>query len=86
MEKKEKYEEIESGTCSEILRLAIKKRGTTQIAVADSLGMYQSGLSGLINRSKMTMYGFGTILNAMDYDVAVVDRETGEIMWKVAIK
>lgn len=86
MTKKGKYDEIQCEDSKEILRLAIKERGMTQVEVADKLGMYQSGLSGLINRSKMTMYGFGTILDAMGYDVAVVDRETGEVVWKVAVK
>ena len=86
MAKKVKYEEIKAENCKDILRKAIQERGTTQVAVADLLGMYQSGLSSLINRPNMTMYGFGTVLNAMNYDVAVVDRETGEVMWKVALK
>ena len=86
MTKKEKYDAIEAMGCSDILKTAIQERETTQLAVADKLGMYQSGLSGLIHRPKMTMYGFGTILNAMDYDVAVVDRKTGEVMWKVKVK
>lgn len=86
MAKKVKYESIEAEESREILKKAIKERGTTQIDVADKLGMYQSGLSGLINRPKMTMYGFCTVLNAMEYDVAVVDRNTGEVMWKVAVK
>ena len=86
MTKKEKYDSVPAEDCGAILRLAIKERDTTQQDVADKLGMYQSGISGLINRPKMTMYGFGTVLDAMDYDVAVVDRTTGEIMWKVAVK
>ena len=86
MTKKEKYDSVPAEDSSAVLRLAIKERGTTQQDVADKLGMYQSGISGLINRPKMTMYGFGTVLDAMDYDVAVVDRTTGEIMWKVAVK
>ena len=86
MTKKEKYEAIQAEEDKAILRMALKERGTTQVEVADKLGMYQSGLSGLMNRQKMTIYGFSTILNAMDYDLAVVDRETGEVKWKVAIK
>ena len=86
MAKKVKYNELIAEDCPDILKHAIQERGTTQSDVADKLGMYQSGLSGLINRPKMTMYGFCTVLNAMEYDVAVVDRNTGEIMWKVAVK
>lgn len=86
MAKKEKVEAIQPEESRAILKLAIKDRGTTQVDLADKLGMYQSGLSGLINRPKMTLYGFGTILNAMDYDIAVVDRATGEVKWIVAVK
>ena len=70
----------------DILKASIKERGITQVDLADRLGIRQSSLSGNINRRRMSLEVFGEILNAMDYDVAVVDRETGEIMWKVAVK
>lgn len=86
MTRKEKYDMIPAKDSSDILKRAIKERELTQVEVADRIGIRQSGLSGLINRPKMTMYGFGTVLNAMDYDIAVVDRNTGEVIWKVAVK
>ena len=86
MTRKEKYDTIPAKESSDILKRAIKERELTQVEVADRIGIRQSGLSGLINRPKMTMYGFGTVLNAMDYDIVVVDRNTGEVIWKVAVK
>ena len=86
MKKKEKYESLPSETSNDILKLAIQSREATQMDVAVKLGMYQSGLSGILHRPKMTMYGFGTVLDALDYDVAVIDRKTGDAVWKVKVK
>lgn len=69
-----------------IIKAAMKERRLIQIDLADKLGIKQSSLSGNINRRRISMEVFSTILNAMDYDVAVVDRETGEVMWKVSDK
>lgn len=69
-----------------ILKASIKERGITQIELADRIGIRQSTLSDNINRRRMSLKVFGEVLNAMEYDVAVVDRSTGEIMWKVDVK
>lgn len=69
-----------------ILKASIKERGITQVELADRLGVLQSSVSGNINRRRMSLEVFSTMLNAMDYDVAVVDRETGTVMWKVEVK
>lgn len=69
-----------------ILREAMKERLMTQVDLADKLGILQSSLSGSLNRKRASVEVFCRILDAMDYDVAVIDRETGEVMWKVAVK
>lgn len=69
-----------------ILKASIKERGITQIELADRIGIRQSTLSDNINRRRMSLKVFGEVLNAMEYDIAVVDRSTGEIMWKVDVK
>ncbi len=69
-----------------ILKASIKERGITQIELADRIGIRQSTLSDNINRRRMSLKVFGEVLNAMEYDIAVVDRNTGEIMWKVDVK
>ena len=69
---------------SDAMRYAMKSRGITQIVLADKLGIKQSGLSGSLNRKRTTMDVFKRTLDAMEYDVAVVDRRTGEILCKVA--
>lgn len=70
----------------EILKASVKERKITQVELADRLGIRQSSLSGNINRRRMSLEVFSTILNAMGYDVTVVDRETGEVKWKVEVK
>lgn len=69
-----------------ILKASIKERGITQIELADRIGIRQSTLSDNINRRRMSLKVFGEVLNAMEYDIAVMDRSTGEIMWKVDVK
>lgn len=86
MAKKVKEENIPVMEEGEILKASIKERSITQVELADRLGIRQSSLSGNINRRRMSLEVFSEILNAMDYDVAVVDRETGEVVWKVAVK
>ena len=85
MAQKEK-KEIQGMDSGMILKNAMKSRSMMQIDLADKLGVLQSSISGNINRKRMSLEVFNTMLNAMDYDVAVVDRETGEVMWKVAVK
>ena len=79
-----KAKEIQVKEDSMILKDAMKVRGLTQIELADKVGIKQSGLSGAINRKRMALGTFNNILDAMDYDVCVVDRNSGEIVWKVA--
>ena len=67
----------------EILRAAMKERGVTQSAVAEQLGEAQHGLSAKITRERMSLDTFRSVLNAVGYDVAVIDRENGEVRWVV---
>ena len=83
--KKACEQEIPVKAEGDILRASMKERGITQVELADKLGILQSSLSGNINRRRMSLEVFREILDAMEYDVAVVDRRTGEIMWKVEV-
>jgi len=67
----------------EILRAAMRERNMTQMKLADHLGMLQSSVSGNLNRPRMGLDVFIKILDAMDYDVVVVDRASREVMWQV---
>lgn len=73
-------------TENDVLRAAIKARGTSQVDVAKKLGMLQSALSQNIGRGRMTVDKFKTILDAMDYDVYVVDRRTGKAAWALDVE
>ena len=66
-----------------VLKEALKSRGMTQTALAKELGMLVSGLSMNMSRDNMGLDNFRKILNALDYDVVVVDRRTGEEVWTV---
>lgn len=66
-----------------VLKEALRSRGMTQAALANQMGVGVSGLSMNINRDNMGLDNFRKILNALDYDVVVVDRRTGEKVWTV---
>ena len=69
----------------DILRAALHHRHATQQSVADKLGMSPNALSQNINRSRISMDNFKKILDAMDYDIYIVDRNTGESEWCVDV-
>ena len=66
-----------------VLKEALRSRGMTQAALANQMGVGVSGLSMNINRDNMGLDNFRKILNALDYDIVVVDRRTGAEVWTV---
>ena len=70
----------------DIIRVARKERGTTQETIAGKLGIKQNALSQGVNRSRMSLWMFSRVLNALDYDIVVIDRETGEPMWQLYVE
>lgn len=66
-----------------ILRNAIKSRNMTQTKLAAKLGILQTSLSGRLNRQNISLDTFVDILDALDYDVIIVDRESSEEIWRV---
>lgn len=76
--------EVTQKSYADIFRLAMNERNVKQVELADRLGVMQSSISGNLNRRRIGLEVFNTMLDALDYDVAVVDRTTGEIRWIVA--
>lgn len=86
MARKMKAQEIPEKEAGDIIREALKERYMLQVDLADKMGIRQASLSGNINRKRISLDVFWTVMNAMEYDVAVIDRTTGEVMWKVTTK
>lgn len=78
-----KVNEAEVLRDSMILRRAIEEKGITQTKLAARIGIKQNALSANICRDRMSLDNFKRILNALGYDVAVVDRESGDVRWIV---
>ena len=76
---------IEEMEDKKILFAAMHERGAKQTQLAHKLGMQQASLSGNMNRTRIGLEVFTKILNALEYDVVVTDRATGENVWKVKI-
>ena len=69
-----------------IMKGAKESRGIKQTELAKRVGMKQQTLSESIARRRISLGAFAKILNALDYDVVIVDRETGEAKWKVEVE
>lgn len=70
----------------DILKLAQKDRKVTQGTIADALGMKRNSLCQNMSRPRMSLGMFSKILDALDYDVVVVDRSTGEQKWQLYVE
>lgn len=66
-----------------ILREAMQRSGLTQAKLGERIGMKQNALSANMTRDRMSLDNFRKVLGGMDYDVAVVDRKTNEVVWIV---
>ena len=75
--------EIEKADEKEIMFGAMHERGAKQAEMAEKLGLKQPSLSGNMNRSRTSLEFFVKFLDALDYDVVIVDRNSGEMAWKV---
>ena len=70
---------------NDVIRAAMKARGLTQMALAKEIGMSQNNLSNIINRTRMSVVSVKELLDAMGYDLVVVDRKTGEQCWRIDV-
>ena len=66
-----------------ILRSAVKERCIKQAYIATKLGIPQNALRAKMTRERMSVDTFKSVLDVMDYDIAVIDRVSGEICWVV---
>lgn len=79
-------EEVSIMTDNLILHTAQKSRRCTQKQIADMLGVHISSINRSMNRPRMSLEMFSKILDALDYDVVIADRETGNVMWKLEVE
>lgn len=77
---------IKTETDRMILKKAQKQRNTTQTVLAHQIGVSQNALSQSMNRPRISLGMFAKILDALDYDVMIVNRETGEAEWQLYVE
>ena len=70
----------------DILKLAQKSRHVTQDTIANALKMKRNSLCQNMSRPRMSLGMFAKILDALDYDVTIVNRETGEAEWQLYVE
>lgn len=69
-----------------ILRMALKRRGMRQEDVGNKIGIKRNAVSANMTRDHMGLDNFVKMLDAMEYDVYVVDRRTKEGVWCVDVE
>ena len=67
----------------EIMKIGMKERGLTQTKLAERMDTTQRNLSACMNRSRVSMEVFKEVMDALEYDVIVVDRRTGESLYRL---
>lgn len=70
----------------EILKKAQRSRHVTQEVIANALNIKQNSLCQNMSRPRMSLGMFAKILDVLDYDVVIVDRETGEAEWQLYVE
>ena len=73
-------------TDRDIMISAMNERKTFQKDLAEKMGVNQSTISTNMRRDKIGLNVFAKLLDALGYDVAVVDRNTGKVKWTVEVK
>lgn len=70
---------------NDVIRAAMKERGLTQAVLAGRIGTAQNSLSNSINRTRMSVQVLKELLDAMEYDLVVIDRRNGTEKWKIDV-
>ena len=70
----------------DILKSAQKSRHVTQDMIAEKLNVKRNALCQSMNRPRMSLGMFAKILDALDYDVVIVNRETDEPEWQLYVE
>ena len=78
-----KEQSVSALTHRGILQLARQERNLTQGVLADRMNMKRNSLCQNLSRPRISLEMFGRIMNAMEYDIVIVDRTTGEAAWKL---
>ena len=86
MARKEKNEEVLVLNEGDAIRKAMKERSVVQVELADRMGMMQSSLSGSLNRKRMSIDFLRSVMRVLDYDIAIIDRGSGEELCRIGDK
>lgn len=74
---------MQEGNEREIMKLAMRERGMTQVRLAEKMDTTQNNLSACLNRSRTSVDVFKDVLDTLEYDVIIVDRRTGEATFRL---
>ena len=70
----------------DLLKLAQKSRQVTQETIANRMNIKRNALNQNMNRTRMSLDTFAKVLDVLDYDIVITDRDTGKAMWKLEVE
>ena len=79
--------DVEQMEARQMMRAAMKATKTRQVDLSDRMGVFQSTISGHLNRPNLGLSVFAKVMGAMGYTVAVGkvnDAGTFEPVWELS--
>ncbi len=76
----------ENKVMSTFIRSALKEKGITQKELAEMLGIKHQTLRSRLYRGSFSVDSAVKILNGLEYDIAIVDRKTGDVIREKDVK
>lgn len=76
----------ENKIMSKLIKSALKEKGMTQKELAIMLGIDHQTLRNRLYRGSFSVDSAADILNKLEYDIAIIDRKTGEVIHEKGVK
>lgn len=69
-----------------LLKKAMQQRHISQVQMADMLGISKQTLYNRLNRNSISVTAAVGMFDLLEYDIAIIDRKTGEVIHEKGVK
>ncbi len=69
-----------------LLKRAMQLRHISQVQMADMLGISKQTLYNRLNRNSVSVTAAVGMFDLLEYDIAIVDRKTGDVIHEKGVK
>ncbi len=69
-----------------LLKRAMQQRHISQVQMADMLGISKQTLYNRLSRNSISVTAAVGMLDLLEYDIAIVDRKTGDVIHEKGVK